>query len=205
MIAKTCGPMLVTTTTWGTVARYRDKILGDRESHRTICFWSNRTTVNHEQNSLLTLQTRPRPPVIRYAENLGATVADTVGSNTTYVVAAKDGTDKTLAARRVPGCAVVKTSWLMECVWSMTLRPVQPHLLGRSPSQRGLSLPPPSPITAAEQPSVLTSASSNVSTLETDTPSLVPSKLDNNSSTSSGSSDEDGDDELCAEFESEFM
>ena len=46
------------------------------------------------------------------------------------MVAARDGTDKIRLARRVPGCNVVKPSWLMECVWTMTRRDVTPHLLG---------------------------------------------------------------------------
>ena len=47
----------------------------------------------------------------------------------THVVAAKDGTDKCLAARKIPGCVLVKASWLVECFWSMSLCDVTPHLL----------------------------------------------------------------------------
>lgn len=44
-------------------------------------------------------------------------------------MAAKDGTDKCLAARKIPGCILVKASWLVECYWSMTRRDPNPHLL----------------------------------------------------------------------------
>jgi RNA polymerase II subunit A-like phosphatase len=54
-----------------------------------------------------------------------------VDDTITHVVAARDGTDKIRLARRVPGCHVVKPSWLMECVWTMTRRDVTPHLLGK--------------------------------------------------------------------------
>jgi len=73
----------------------------------------------------------PRPAVVRYGESLGATVKDHVDDTITHVVAARDGTDKIRLARRVPGCNVVKPSWLMECVWTMTRRDVTPHLLGK--------------------------------------------------------------------------
>ena len=46
------------------------------------------------------------------------------------MVAARDGTDKIRLARGIAGCNVVKPSWLMECVWTMTRRDVTPHLLG---------------------------------------------------------------------------
>ena len=49
----------------------------------------------------------------------------------THVVAAKDGTDKAFAARKTPGCVLVKPGWLMECYWSMTCRDVEPFLMGR--------------------------------------------------------------------------
>lgn len=45
------------------------------------------------------------------------------------MIAAKDGTDKTLQARRTPGCAVVRASWLMECFWSLRRRDPIPHFL----------------------------------------------------------------------------
>lgn len=48
----------------------------------------------------------------------------------THVVAARDGTDKIQQARRIPGCVIVKVSWLMECVWTITRRDTGPHLLG---------------------------------------------------------------------------
>jgi hypothetical protein len=49
----------------------------------------------------------------------------------THVVAAKDGTDKAIASRKVPGCVLVKPGWLMESFWSMTNRDVEPFLMGR--------------------------------------------------------------------------
>lgn len=58
------------------------------------------------------------------------------------MVAARDGTDKIHKARRVPGCVIVKASWLMECVWTITRRDVTPHLLGK-PGTAAIKAPPP--------------------------------------------------------------
>jgi len=70
-----------------------------------------------------------RPHFVRYAQNLGAKTQDAVDHTVTHVVAAKDGTDKALAARKIPGCRLVKSAWLMECFWSMTRRNPTPFLL----------------------------------------------------------------------------
>jgi RNA polymerase II subunit A-like phosphatase len=83
----------------------------------------------------------PRPAVLRYAESLGAKVLSNVTSDTTHVVAAKDGTDKILAARQIPGCFVVKASWLMECVWTLERRDEGKHLLGSPPQKKPADLP----------------------------------------------------------------
>lgn len=78
----------------------------------------------------------PRPPVIRYVESLGATLLPSVTCDTTHVVAAKDGTDKILAARKVRGCFIVKPSWLMECVWTLKRSDEQKHLLKPPPQSQ---------------------------------------------------------------------
>ena len=74
-----------------------------------------------------------RPPIVRYAQWLGAKTWDNVVPGVTHVVAAKDGTDKAVAARKIPGCVLVKPSWLVECYWSMTRRDFKPHLMGKGP------------------------------------------------------------------------
>jgi len=76
-----------------------------------------------------------RPPIVRYAQSLGAKMKDTVQYGVTHVVAAKDGTDKAKAATKTPGCVLVKPGWLMESYWSMSRRPVEPFLMGRGSSQ----------------------------------------------------------------------
>jgi RNA polymerase II subunit A-like phosphatase len=63
---------------------------------------------------------------------------DNVDAGVTHVVAAKDGTDKALAARKFPRTVLVKPSWLVECFWSMSRRRSLAHLVSAvSP------LPPP--------------------------------------------------------------
>jgi RNA polymerase II subunit A-like phosphatase len=74
-------------------------------------------------------QNQARPPFVRYAESLGATVKYAVSEEVTHVVAANDGTDKILSARKINGCKIVKPSWLIECYWSMTRRDESSHLL----------------------------------------------------------------------------
>ena len=74
-----------------------------------------------------------RHDVVRYVEELGGKVMTNVSDEITHVIAAKDGTDKILQARRVPGCAIVQIGWLMECYWSITRRDVEPHYLGPPP------------------------------------------------------------------------
>ena len=73
---------------------------------------------------------KPRPNAVRYVEDLGAELLPSVTHSVTHVVAAKDGTDKIVNARSVRGCMIVKPSWLMECVWTLTRRDEQQHLLG---------------------------------------------------------------------------
>lgn len=70
----------------------------------------------------------PRHQFVRHTETLGARLLSTISPQVTHVVAARDGTDKILAARQMPGCHIVKPSWLMECVWTFTRRDVRPHL-----------------------------------------------------------------------------
>lgn len=99
-----------------------------------------------------------RPPIIRYAQSLGANVScflalalriegkdlqfyhmthrtfflnqlvDDVSPGVTHVVASRDGTDKCLSARKTPGCVLVKAAWLVECYWSMTRRDTESHM-----------------------------------------------------------------------------
>jgi len=140
----------------------------------------------HRQNNAAS--EAPRPTVVRYAESLGAVVAPAVTSGVTHVVGAKDGTDKILSARRVPGCYVVKPSWLMECFWTITRRDERQHLLGAAP----LPLPPPSssspkfPDERALQP-------------------IAAGRDANPSSSSSDTDDDDYDDDLAAELENEML
>eukprot|EP00531_Pseudo-nitzschia_arenysensis_P009223 CAMPEP_0116129646 /NCGR_PEP_ID=MMETSP0329-20121206/8030_1 /TAXON_ID=697910 /ORGANISM="Pseudo-nitzschia arenysensis, Strain B593" /LENGTH=732 /DNA_ID=CAMNT_0003623917 /DNA_START=42 /DNA_END=2237 /DNA_ORIENTATION=+ len=70
-----------------------------------------------------------RPHFVRYAQNLGAKTQDKVDYRVTHVVAAKDGTDKCLSARKMPGCRLVKSAWLMECFWSMKHCDATPFLM----------------------------------------------------------------------------
>ena len=87
----------------------------------------------HLQNMDSSNQTLKRHDVVRYVEELGGKLMSNISSDITHVIAAKDGTDKILQARRIPGCAVVRISWLMECYWSITRRDVEPHYLGLPP------------------------------------------------------------------------
>lgn len=75
----------------------------------------------------------PRPAYVRYVEQLGAQLYHTVVPALTHVVAARDGTEKIMQARLIPGCFVVKASWLMESLWSLTRREETAHLLGAPP------------------------------------------------------------------------
>jgi RNA polymerase II subunit A-like phosphatase len=65
----------------------------------------------------------------------------------THVVAAKDGTDKAMAARKFAKTALVKPSWLMECYWSMSRRRSLAHLM--TPTS-AIPVPAPKPSTAEE-------------------------------------------------------
>lgn len=91
------------------------------------------------------------------------------------MVAAKDGTDKALAARKFPRTVLVKPSWLVECYWSMSRRRSLAHLLAVSPS------PPPPPPNAK--------------------PLREESKVENGAEESSSSEEDD----LAAELEEELM
>lgn len=90
----------------------------------------------HKQNISFDAQSSPRPPVIRYAEELGSSLVREVSNDLTHVVAARDGTDKILRARNIPGCAIVTISWLMECYWSCKNVDIKKHILGKMPLPR---------------------------------------------------------------------
>eukprot|EP00535_Pseudo-nitzschia_heimii_P006548 CAMPEP_0197176612 /NCGR_PEP_ID=MMETSP1423-20130617/2476_1 /TAXON_ID=476441 /ORGANISM="Pseudo-nitzschia heimii, Strain UNC1101" /LENGTH=763 /DNA_ID=CAMNT_0042626009 /DNA_START=127 /DNA_END=2418 /DNA_ORIENTATION=+ len=119
-----------------------------------------------------------RPHFVRYAQNLGAQTQDKVDYNVTYVVAAKDGTDKALSARKIPGCMLVKSAWLMECFWSMSRRDATPFLMHKVTPQLPRSSIP---------------SMQNV---------LRESKIENSSE---GSTNDSDDDDFAAEFENELM
>ena len=142
----------------------------------------------HKQNQMATGAT-VRPSIVRYAESLGAKVMADVNSDTTHVIAARDGTEKTLKARKVPGCAVVRISWLMECWWSITRRELTPnHLIGPPPkvpharSRKALSTEPIKP---------------------SDTKDAVTEDIGNRLLLSGSDSSEDED--FAAEMEADFM
>lgn len=75
----------------------------------------------------------PRHPLIRYVESMGATLMPTVCPTLTHVVASADGSEKIAQARRIPGCYIVTSSWLMESLWSLTRRREMDYLLGCPP------------------------------------------------------------------------
>jgi len=64
-----------------------------------------------------------------------------VEPDTSFVIAARDGTDKILQARKIPGCSVVKASWLMECFWTLTQRDPTQHLLNPAGQDNGKEIP----------------------------------------------------------------
>jgi RNA polymerase II subunit A-like phosphatase len=82
---------------------------------------------------------RPRPHVIRYAEEMGATIVPDVTPDLTYVIAARDGTDKILRARKIPGCAVLSVAFLMDCYWSCAKLDIHNYILGAPPRPKGKS------------------------------------------------------------------
>lgn len=111
----------------------------------------------HKQN-VADGSSRPRPAVVRYVESMGAILLPTVKDGvTTHVVAAKDGTDKTISGRKVRGCVVVKASWLMECVWSLRRQNEAHHLLG--PARP--TLPPSTHVQASADPKKENSSTSS--------------------------------------------
>jgi RNA polymerase II subunit A C-terminal domain phosphatase len=71
----------------------------------------------------------PTHPLIRYAQSMGAKVIGKVENSLTHVVAAADGSEKVLQARQILGCHIVTSSWLMECIWTLTKRPESDYLL----------------------------------------------------------------------------
>jgi RNA polymerase II subunit A C-terminal domain phosphatase len=136
---------------------------------------------------------RPRPSFVRYAESLGAQVLSSITNSVTHVVAAKDGTDKILAARRIKDCFVVRPTWLVECVWSLTRRDETPHLLGvlTKPKENVED-----PVTEEKE-----SESTDFSSLlAPDNSSSVPSGDDNNDD-----DNDEEDDDFAADLENELM
>mmetsp|Transcript_4440 Transcript_4440/g.6484 ORF Transcript_4440/g.6484 Transcript_4440/m.6484 type:complete len:544 (-) Transcript_4440:1688-3319(-) len=154
-------------------------------------------------------QKKPRPSVVRYAEDLGATIVSEATPDLTYVVAARDGTEKVLRARRMaPHCFVVRPSWLMECYWSITKRDVVPHIIGPMPKQR----PPPPLLLQQPERGNIQMNQERKSILLTGTDSSdeeidVGAAPDKESILLDGtdSSDDEDDDDFAAELENEIM
>jgi len=118
----------------------------------------------------------PRPHFVRYGESLGARVLTAVTKSTTHVVAAKDGTDKIVTARRVKGCRIVKAAWLMDCVRSLKRCDERKYILG-PPVTTGIDI----------------------------RDSKVQPLADSTRENSSSSSGDDEDDDFAADLESEMM
>jgi RNA polymerase II subunit A-like phosphatase len=90
-----------------------------------------------DPNSNYTAQ--PRPHVIRYAEEMGATVVPDVTPDLTYVVSARDGTDKILRARKIPGCAILSVAFLMDCYWRCMKLDIDQYIIGARPRPKNES------------------------------------------------------------------
>ena len=98
------------------------------------------------------------------------------------MVAAKDGTDKALSARKIPGCRLVKSSWLIECFWSMKPCDATPFLMHQvTPGVTRTNINKPNGAV------------------------LRVSNVENSSEGSTNDSDDEDDDDFAAEFESELM
>mmetsp|Transcript_12085 Transcript_12085/g.13407 ORF Transcript_12085/g.13407 Transcript_12085/m.13407 type:complete len:172 (+) Transcript_12085:2-517(+) len=100
-------------------------------------------------------QEQQQHPFLRYATKLGAKVIDTVYCSVTHVVAANNATEKVLLAHKINSIHVVKSSWLMECYWSLTKRDENEHRIpptkGRDITQQQQELmPPPLPFHNSE-------------------------------------------------------
>jgi RNA polymerase II subunit A-like phosphatase len=120
---------------------------------------------------------------------------DQVERGVTHVVSAKDGTDKCIAARKTPGCVLVKAAWLVECYWSMTRRDTKLHLLGGEQQQ-------PSQGDANKQQPPLRESKVENATIAT-TSSTVTGTTDISDVSSTGS--EEDNDDFAASFEDEMM
>lgn len=83
-----------------------------------------------------------------------------------------------MSARKIPGCMLVKSAWLMECFWSMTRRNTIPFLM------------------SAVTPGAARSNFQPVQKV------LRESTVENSSE---GSTNDSDDDDFAAEFESELM
>jgi len=86
--------------------------------------------IQQMEGTTTTSAATPTFPLERYAVTLGATVCSTMEPNLTHVVAERDGTEKVIQGRNIPGCFIVKKAWLMECLWSLTRRQESLHILG---------------------------------------------------------------------------
>ena len=140
-------------------------------------------------------QNQPRPSFVRYAESLGAIVRSNVSSDVTHVVAANDGTDKIMSARKIKGCYIVKPSWLVECYWSMTRRNENAHLLGTNVPVV------PRPSSNILETNVVPKSSETITLHGED----AKQASDTTSSSKDDGDDDDDDDDFAAELENEFL
>jgi hypothetical protein len=139
-----------------------------------------------------------------------------VDATVTHVVAAKDGTEKIQRARRIPTIQVVKASWLMECLWSLTRGDERQHRFPPSSaaatsSSLASSLPKSLVATPLQPPPPMSlPAVSHHHANYTLVLPLDPRMESTTSSSSSSSSDDDDDDDedeedFAASFENELL
>jgi hypothetical protein len=121
-------------------------------------------------------------------------LSETVAPGVTHVVAAKDGSDKAIQARKIAGCVLVKASWLVESYVSMLRCDVKQHLMGSKAEIESMMQ------RVAQHENMLKQ-------LHEEQQPLNKSKVDNTTigGDRTDSDDEEDDDDLAAELERELM
>ena len=77
-----------------------------------------RRSSSHTSSRCSSNGTRSPAAAWRLAEELGATVSNSIGPHVTHVVAGSDGTDKVRWGQCQPGVHVVSVEWLASCGYS---------------------------------------------------------------------------------------
>jgi hypothetical protein len=138
-------------------------------------------------------------------------VQEIVEYGVTHVVSGKEhtGSQKSLDALKTPGCVLVQDSWLFDSYWSISLRDIQPYLIGTGQGNIPKVPAAPSPFLRTSYVNITNNdnVDNNADREQYGGADMMIDNMDYEREEGMDEVDDDDDDsdDLAAAFEEEFM